>query len=397
MRTTCILVNVVILFSAGALVRAQGLALDLNAELTGALYGSSSPSGRKINSNFREDDPFNALRGKLFPHVVIGRASGVEGEFLFDNKAVSFDHTRTQRLRLDGLYAFVHGLYEDRLNVWLGRIPTPVGTFSRRSYSHLNPLVGYPLAYHYKVPYDAFELSAQRKNLDLRDNGDGAATSIYEACWITGLSLFGTVAGVDYLIAAGRGTLTNPEAAANHGFQIAGHVGRAVSSVVRIGASFGIAPYLQYDRGLPSGVSVRDPKHRLYGFDVECKLDAIHIYGEAIHNIWDTPQYSTEKSISAFSWYVEGQYVFTSQIYAAARFDQMIFSHITDPEAGGRTPWGYNVGRIEAGMGFHASKHLILKGVVQYNRIDYPAARNITIIALQSALRIEDMLSVGSP
>ena len=327
---------------------------------------------------------------------------GFESEFLFDNKAQKFDRTRSQPFRADAFFLSVKGLIDQRLNFWLGRIPTPVGTFSARSYSHTNPLIGYPLAYQYKVPYNVFRLSSESANLSLRDNNYGAATSIYEACWITGLTAFGTIEGTDYMLAVGQGTLTNPEAKSNKGFQIAGRVGRALSDQLTLGVSAGLAPYLEYDSNLPAGIGVRDPKHIIAGIDAAATFDQLHLTAEAFYNSWDTPQYQADKSVRAITWYLEGQYFFLPTLYAAGRVDQMLFHNITDPASGSQTPWGYNITRLETGIGYRPTPELTMKGVVQHNALDNPATKGITIFALQAALRFVNLqslvgLGVGNP
>ena len=369
----------------------QFLRLDVNVELTGSAFNPNTVPERNINTNFREDDPFNPVRAKFFPTIKFNETFRLEGDFLFDNKAVKFDHTRNQPFRADGFFLAIRGLYDNRLNFWLGRIPTPVGTFSPRSYSHINPLIGFPLAYHLKVPYNAFRLSPESSNLVLRNLNYGAATSIYEACWITGISAFGNIEGFEYMFDIGQGTLTNPEARENGGFQIAGRVGYSFTEQISAGISGGIAPYLQYDTGLPLGINVRDPKHIILGFDASTRLDNLQLAVEAFYNSWDTPQYQVEKSIHAYTWYLEGQYFFLQNLYAASRIGQMLYDNITDPVDGTPTPWGYNVTRIETGVGFLPLPELNIKGVIQYNRLDSPSTRDITILAIQTVFHFENL------
>ena len=372
-------------------VHAQIFRLDANAEITGAVFNPNTIPERNINTNFREDDPFNPVRGKLFPSIDINNTFAFKAEFLFDNKAVKFDHTKNQPFRADGFFLSIRGLLDHQLNFWVGRIPTPVGTFSPRSYSHLNPLIGYPLAYHYKVPYNAFSLSSESSNLALRDNNLGAATSIYEACWITGLTAFGTVGEIDYMLAIGQGTLTNPEAKSNHGFQLAGRIGKLFTEHFTAGVSGGIAPYLEHDDNLPSGIEIRDPKHIIIGIDAAVHFDNLHFIGEAFYNSWETPQYHIEEKIHAYSWYVEGQYYFIGNLYGALRVNQMLYGHITDPTTGEKTPWGYDLTRIESGVGYLPIPELVVKTVVQYNRFNNPTTPKIILFALQTAFHFENL------
>lgn len=373
------------------LVQAQHFYLDINVDVTASRFNPNVDPERTINTNFRDDDPFNPLRAKLFPTIKFNETFTIEGDFLFDNKGKRFDRTKgNQPFRMDGLFLAVKGLLRNNLNLWFGKIPTPVGTFSPRSYSHVNPLIGWPLAYHYKIPYNVFTASSEASNLALRDNNYGAGTSIYEACWITGITALGNVNNMEYMIAIGRGTLTNPEASANKGFQIAGRLGYKFSDNIKTGLSAGIAPYLEYSTGLPTGTSLRDPKHIITGIDVAIHVSNIHLSAEGFYNSWDTPQYQNEKSIHAYTWYVEGQYFLFPDLYTALRFDRILYHDITDPITGQKTPWGYNVSRIEAGFGYKLLEQLTIKAIVQQNFLSNPNSNSITILGLQAAFRFED-------
>jgi hypothetical protein len=377
------------------LLQAQHFFLDVNLDLTAVKFNPNVDPERTINTNFRDDDPFNPVRAKLFPTFEFNETFAIEGDFLFDNKAKRFDRTKgNQQFRMDGLFLAVKGLADNRLNFWFGKIPTPVGTFSPRSYSHTNPLIGWPLAYSYKVPYNVFALTSEAGNLRLRGNNVGAGTVIYEACWINGVSVFGEFDNFEYMIDVGRGTLTNPEAIENKGFQIAGRVGYKFDKQYAVGFSAGIAPYLQHEPPPTSGIGIRDPKHFIGGIDASAHFEKFHLFVEAFYNSWDTPQYQNEKSVQAYSWYVEGQYFLFPNFYAATRFDQMLYNDITDPATGLKIPWGYDVTRIEGGIGYKPINELNLKAVIQQNYLDHPTSKSITIVAMQAAFRFEDVQSL---
>lgn len=363
---------------------AQHFRLDVNIEPTLAKFDPDNGPVRRINTNLRNDDPFNPFRVKFFPQIRINDTFGFEGDFLTDTKAI-------QTFRLDGLYFSVRGLFDKKLNFWLGKIPSPVGTFSARSYSHLNPLIGFPLAYHYKVPYSGAQAFDETTSLRFRDSFTQGVSSIYEACWISGGTVFGDVGNFTYTFAVGQGTLTNPEAKENGGVQIAGRIGWNPNDWLATGISGGVAPYLQHGAGLPTGIEIRDPKHYLFGVDAKAKFDNFTLFFEGFYNSWDTPQYTHDNSIEAYMAYIEGQYFISPDFYLAARLDRIMYDDITNPATGQKTPWGYDVSRIEAGVGFSPISNLILKGVVQHNSLDHPTIKNITVYALQATVRLEQL------
>lgn len=381
--TTALFILLLCLLSAPRL-NAQHVRLDLNIEPTLTKFDPDNGPVRRINTNFRNDDPFNPLRIKFFPQVRINETFGVEGDFLLDTKAV-------QTFRLDGLFFSVRGLFDKKLNFWFGKIPTPVGTFSTRSYSHLNPLIGFPLAYHYKVPYNAGQAFNETTSLRFRDSFAQGVTSIYEACWMTGGTVFGDVGHFEYTFAIGKGTLTNPEAKENGGVQIAGRVGWKPTDWLTAGISGAVAPYLEHGAGLPAGTEIRDPKHHLFGVDARARFDDLTLTFEGFYNSWDTPQYLREKNIEAYMAYVEGQYSISPDFYVAARLDRIMYDDITNPTNGQKTPWGYDVSRIEAGVGFSPISNIVLKGVVQHNSLDHPTIKSITVYALQAMVRLEQL------
>ena len=86
-------------------LHAQIFRLDVNVELTGANFNPNTVPERNINTNFREDDPFNPVRAKFFPTIRLNETFHFEADFLFDNKAVKFDHTRNQAFRVTDFFS----------------------------------------------------------------------------------------------------------------------------------------------------------------------------------------------------------------------------------------------------------------------------------------------------
>ncbi len=368
-----------------ALTSAQ-LKVDANIDLTGTIRRPEST----INTNFRGDDPFNPFRAKVFIGYQFNSTLGIETEILFDSKAHAFESpTKKAPVRPDGYFLSIRKPFETLVNFWIGKIPTPVQSFTARSYSHLNPLIGYPLMHHYKVPLSGFDVVTNTQILSFRDNFSGGVTSIYEACWVTGVSAFGKLDVFDWMVAVAKGTLTNPEARKNDGYQIAGRIGAEPLPWLKIGLSGGIAPYLENGTSVPSGTSREDVHHRLLGTDASISWKDLTFHSELVFNSWDTPLLA-EKSVHAVSWYVEAKYDIIKELYAAARVDQMLFNEIKDA-SGTLTPWGYDVHRQEIGIGAKLIKELTIKAVIQHNTIDNPSKREITYYALQSVLRFEDL------
>ncbi|MBS3915644.1 MAG: hypothetical protein KG003_14210 [Bacteroidetes bacterium] len=370
----------------------QSFVLDANVELTAAKFLPDNIPQRRINTNFRNDDPFNAVRIKLFPRLIFNETFSIEGDFLFDNKMHKINKPKEKEyLRADGLFLSVRNLFDNKINFWIGKVFSPVGQFTHRSYSHQNPLIGFPLAYHYKVPFSGYKAFDETTSLFFRDNMLPGVTTIYEACWMTGVTAFGIWNNVEYTAFAGKGGLSNPEPKEDGGLQYAGRIGY-VSENFRFGVSYGIAPYLEH-RGekLPLGMDASEPKHKLLGLDANLYNETWKVFLEVFLNTFDTPQYQKEKSIQAYTWFIEGQYFLFDNFYTAFRFDQMLYSDITNPVTKAKTPWGYDVTRIEAGVGYSPFRELNIKAVLQNNSLAFPTTKRITILALQTTFRFENI------
>ena len=82
------------------------------------------------------------------------------------------------------------------LNILAGKMATPFGSFASRSFATVNPVVGTPLIYHYfsaisgrSVPGDAAEQLRRRDSANYQSRGQPI---VYDACWNTGIQLFGS-------------------------------------------------------------------------------------------------------------------------------------------------------------------------------------------------------------
>ena len=97
---------------------------------------------------------------------------GLTGLVRLNDRVSLLGELRSDNLRTlepFALYARVRPFPGRRLDVQIGRIPPTFGSFTRRTYSHDNPLIGLPLAYQYLTslradvaPGDADELLRMR-------------------------------------------------------------------------------------------------------------------------------------------------------------------------------------------------------------------------------------------
>ena len=107
---------------------------------------ASDTADSESNTASRGDDPFHTIRGRLFMDGDVAEGLSVNTRFLFDHDASSGQPI----VRLDGAFAtFWSILGIDALNVQVGNVPWPFGSFGPRTYSDENPVIGAPLMYSY--------------------------------------------------------------------------------------------------------------------------------------------------------------------------------------------------------------------------------------------------------
>jgi hypothetical protein len=115
---------------------------------------------------------------------------------------------------------------------------------------------------------------------------------------------------------------------------------------------------------LPVGKRARDYAQTVVGGSVEYGWRLLTVHGEVFHNNFETPVHAD--GLDALSWYAESSYKFLPGWYVAGRYDTMRFSQV--PSTGGSISWDQNIERVEGGLGYHATRELLVKAVGQVYR-----------------------------
>jgi hypothetical protein len=89
-------------------------------------------------------------------------------------------------------------------------------------------------------------------------------------------------------------------------------------------------------------------------------------------------------ALTARSWYVEGRYKIVPGLYAAARYDSLIFGKVV--ASAGPMPWDADVSRTEVGVGVALGRTITVKATVQHNRREGGRNERSTLPALQVVL-----------
>ncbi|MCH7528992.1 MAG: hypothetical protein IH972_05515 [Candidatus Marinimicrobia bacterium] len=314
------------------------------------------------NQNFRGDDPFNEIRLRLFPRHWVNDRIAFFGELLYDNGTA---------LRVNGAYVVINSLLEYQgVNLKAGLIPSPFGNYSLRStYFNLNPLIGVPLMWHYRTPMptgmyptNAFLHSEKVEAIA------GYAPIGYDACWDTGVELFGDLGRLEYSLALTDGAMSSPRASANDGRQLIARLGLNLTAGSRLGFSVARGPHFLPSAATDDYKQVEEFQATVAGIYAQYIVNHLQLYGELVRSTWEAPQaYLAEGQAHADAGYLEGRYDFLVRWYLAARLDFISYSLIDNPAAGKDEPWGDDLLRLETGLGYRLSREAIVKLVYQKN------------------------------
>ena len=357
---------VIVLLLAGQAVAQVGVSGTLAATYKQDFGRDEGEGQAAVNKTLKGASPFSQIRGRFFIDSEVSENIGVFTTLLFDEQVAHFD--------LEGAYIVVYELGGLRsVNALVGKMATPFGTFASRSFATANPLIGMPLIYHY--------FSAVRGASVLRDNADQLSRrdapnysergqpTLYDACWNTGLQLFGSFGPVTYALAMTEGAVSNPAATDNDGLQYVGRLGLQPTIALKFGVSGAYAPYLnksvERNSAFPAGRSAEDYKQRLIGLDAEYSAGHFQLISEWVFNQWQVPNLA-EGHLSHSGGYIEGKYELGPGVYYALRYGRIDYGDIDDGQ-GGQAAWDYGIQRIETGFGYYLDRRTRLKALVQLN------------------------------
>lgn len=133
------------------------------------LLSTDSKRALEVNRQRRGNSPFSHINLNLFADVVAGDRLTVFNHLVVDPSARASIGTF---LRTWARYSAVVREGFD-LHIEVGKIPTPFGHFTERAYTDVNPVLGYPMMYHYSYSLRKNQLPADNMDL-LAHRGQGA-------------------------------------------------------------------------------------------------------------------------------------------------------------------------------------------------------------------------------
>jgi hypothetical protein len=327
---------------------------------------------------------------------------GVSGLFRVTDRISVLGELRSENLQAAApfaLYARVRPFPGRRIDIQIGRIPPTFGSFSRRAYSHDNPLIGYPLAYQYltslrpdAVPVDGDELLRMRgrgwlSNFTLGNPEPTPGVPLVSAfSWDTGVQVTTGWNVVTVAAAVTNGTASNPRVSDdNGGKQLAVRVTAEPATGLILGSSFATGEFLgRRVRALLSPDRDERYAQRAYGADLEYSRDHWILRAETVLSEWQIPLWGAGPwgtPLRAVAASVEGRYTFLPGLYGAARAEHLGFSRIA--AASRVDEWDAPVTRLEVGAGYYLQRNVIARVSVQRNTRDGGRVPQATFVSGQ--------------
>jgi hypothetical protein len=221
-----------------------------------------------------------------------------------------------------------------------GRIVAPLGNFSKRYLSSVNPLIASPDSYDVAYP--------------------------------EGVLVTGKVAFFDYRAAIIDKPIAN-ESYVPHGdtsWRPTLDVGFTPVLGLRIGGYFTQGTYLGEGVAwaIPAGQGWRDFDEEIVGATLEFSHGYFELNGDIAFSAYDVPTVADRSRGQA--WFIEPKYTFTPRLFAALRLEKNDYPYIQPLDA---TTWiAQNVTfhDVEVGLGWRFTPGLVLKGSYRRDRWD---------------------------
>jgi len=274
-----------------------------------------------------------------------------------------------------------------QFDVQVGRIPPVLGAFARHAYGRDNLVIGTPLAYQYLISLRPDALPATADDvLRMRGRGWRSSFPIGSTDVAPGVPLvtgFHWDTGAEASWRSGRmelsGALTRGAPATPAGFDArarptwSGRAAITAATGLVLGASGARGRWIGRDvlRAVPDTVR-HDAVQTVIGFDGEFGFGRWLVRGEWLRSAFQVPAVAApwvDSPLIASSGFVEARYRWRPRWQIAARAEHLGFSDIRGTLLNGDlVPWDAPIARLEAVVGFRATRSIEVRGGWQENR-----------------------------
>jgi hypothetical protein len=217
------------------------------------------------------------------------------------------------------------------LMVDVGRVVVPVGNFSKRYLSNVNPLIGTPDSYDVSYP---------------------------EGLVVTGKASF-----FDYRLAVIDRPLANKKYVPESDIALhpAVDVGFTPITGLRLGGYFTQGPYLGHsvEPMLLAGERWSDFDQRVTGLEVEFSHGYFELNGDIAFSTYEVPTHANLSRGQA--WFLEPKYTWTPRLFAALRLEKNDYPYISPVDSTDWIAQNVTFHDVEAGLGWRFTPDLVLK------------------------------------
>jgi hypothetical protein len=365
---------------------------NLRVRLSGTIdtefYNFQQPASGLIDSEI--DNLFNP-RLTLFLDAQLGSQIYFFAQSRLDR---GFDPSdRGAQVRLDE-YALRFTPWSDsRFNLQVGKFATVVGNWVPRHLSWENPLINAPLVYDNVTPIS--DKIAPTSPLDFVRRFDHEKYQFNPVIWgpsyASGISVSGRLGRYDYAAEMKNAALSSrPESwnVTETGFDhptFSGRLGFRPNEIWNFGLSASDGPYFrsEAEQTLPPGRSIGDYREFVLGQDASFAWHHLQLWAEFYEARFEVPRVG---DADTFAYYFEAKYKFTPQLFGALRWNQQLFSNISDG-AGGRVRWSQDLWRIDAAAGYRFTSHIQLKLQYSFQQETTGSRDDNHLIATQLTIR----------
>ena len=267
------------------------------------------------------------------------------------------------RMRLDE-YALRFTPWDDgRMSVQIGKFAPVIGNWMSRHLSWDNPFVTAPIPYDYVTAISDIEVAKSKPDFIAGQSSGSYEYNpiIWSAAYGTGVSVSGQLGKFEYAAEAKNAALSSrPESwdATDTGLDhptVNARVGIRPNHLWRLGVSASYGPYMRKETepALPSGRGIGDYHQMLLGQDISFEWHHLQIWAEVYESRFQVPNVGNADTLA---YYLEVKYKFTPELFGALRWNQQLFSDLSDGSA-----WGRDVWRMDAAIGYRFTAHTQLK------------------------------------
>lgn len=338
----------ILTFLFPALLNAQ---ISVSGQLD--LVAQDAEADDRSNKTFADFSNFDGLRFRLFLDSRVNEHTLVFVQFLLNNDEwIPY-----------GAYVRFQSLFERSLNMHVGLIPNTVGVFGPRTYSNKNPLIATPLIYNYHTALSSRGLFDPVEELySMRGNGfeQFGLPILYDACWNSGIELFGTAGKLDWSVAALAGAVSKPSVDLDKNQpQYTVRLTYFPIPEVYLSASGFTGTY--YSR-IVDGQEVQ-LDNTGGGLSLVVLLSHLDIFAELFTTSWETPDFG---DLSTSGGYLDLKRDLGARLFVAGRLEAMRFSSLDFGDSLGNHSWDLPIDRWEAGLGYHIDRNNLVKLIYQH-------------------------------